>query len=191
MRYARYTFCELFKLHPKEKHKIIMYNEEVAVNRWQQSYLKTPDHSKDLLERRSYMYSGFDTSNNNMKLPDQFNQFYDYMVSLDNKYNQVSINWYENKNDYIAYHADCEEGMIADAEISTLSLYDYEENYRTFSIIPSSRSVDYIYDSVNILAKQGMIITMGGDMQKYFKHGIKSEDNYKSPRISMSFRQFI
>ena len=58
------TFASMYALHPEKRHKIIMYEKEVYVSRYSQSYLYTPtnlDHKKT----RSYMYSVYDTSLNN------------------------------------------------------------------------------------------------------------------------------
>jgi len=192
------NFEEMFNLHPKNKHSIIMYKEEVEVNRWQQSYLKTPPITDDILNKRSYMYSGFDTTNNNIELPEQFQIYYDYVKSIDNRYNQVVVNWYQDQNDYIAYHADCETGMIENAEILMISLYptinhklkNYGDDHRSFSIIPKCKKTSCLYDEVCIQARHGTMITMCGDTQKDFKHSIKKEYHEVSPRISISFRQF-
>ena len=39
------------------------------------------------------------------------------------------------------------------------------------------------------LLKHGLIITMCGNTQKEFKHGIEKTDHSVVPRISLSFRQ--
>lgn len=193
--HAMKNFNEMFALHPEKKHKIIMFLEEVEVNRWQQSYLNTPSYEMNTLRTQSYMYSGFDVSNNNNQLPKKFQIYYDYMKSIDKKYNQVVANWYQDKNDYIAYHADCEDGMIPNAEISIISLYENDvndsENYRTFSFMPKNDKIDCWYDKVNIMARHGTIITMCGNTQKEFKHGIEKTNDNVIPRISLSFRQMI
>ena len=189
------NFNVMFNLHPEEKHRIIMYLKEVEVNRWQQSYLSTPHYKLDILRSHSYMYSGFDTSNNNIQLPEQFQVYYEYMKLQDEKYNQVVVNWYQDKNDYIAYHADCENGMIPNAEIAMISLYeknnDITSNYRIFSMVPKNKEINCQYDKINIVARHGTIITMCGNTQKEFKHSIEKTDNNVIPRISISFRQFL
>jgi alkylated DNA repair dioxygenase AlkB len=187
------NFNEMFLLHPPNKHKIIMYETEVEVHRWQQSYLNTPKCTPEIIESRSYMYSGFDTSNNNNLLPKQFQIFYDYMKNLDERYNQVVINWYD-EDDYIAYHADCESCMISNAEIAIISIYGNDSNNsRMFSLIPKDETQKKCeYDKFNIIAKHGSIITMCGDTQKEFKHGIEKDTTNSIPqRISISFRQMI
>lgn len=193
-KYTSENFKEMFDLHPTEKHKIIMYQKEVEVNRWQQSYLNTPKYEPDVLERQSYMYSGYDVSNNNHPLPKQFQIYYDYIKSIDEKYNQVVVNWYQNENDYIAYHSDCEIDMMPNARIIIISLYETEtvdhDKYRVFSVIPKNGEVNSIYKKINIRLYPGIMITMGGDFQKKFKHGIEPAEEESLARISLSFRQF-
>jgi len=191
-KYATDNFNEMFDLHPKERHNIILRMEQVEVYRWQQSYLQTPPHyDVEVLKTKSYMFSGFDTSNNTIALPDHFKIYYHYIKSQDNRYNQVVANWYKTGDDYIAYHSDCEIGMIPDAEITTISLYgkDDEDKYRTISFVPK-HDVDSIYDRINIVASHGLVITMCGDTQSKFRHGIEKTENEVFPRISLSFRQY-
>lgn len=196
IKYGEDNYEKMFNLHPQDKHKIIMGKEEKSVHRWQQSYLKTPPHTEELLENRSYMYSGYDMTKNNDELPKYFQKYYDFMVQKNKAYNQVVVNWYQDGNDFIAYHANCESGMIPDAEIATISLYgiiDDEDSslYRTFSVIPKDTNVDHLYEKVNILARNGTIITMCGATQKDFKHGIEKEDQWVQSMISICFRQLI
>ena len=60
------------------------------------------------------------------------------MLSKDKAYNQVIANWYEDQQDYIAAHADCQRGMVHNADISLLSLYPNtdEHNFRDLHITP-------------------------------------------------------
>jgi len=183
--YANKTFMNMWNLHPSEKHKIIMFENEVKVHRYSQSYLNTYnklEHIKD----SSYMYSGYDTSKNNLEIPNEFLVFYEYMVAQDNKYNQMIANWYEDKNDYIAYHSDCQRGMINDSKITILSLYPSNEkdNFRFLSL--KSKQSDNEY---NIRLDHGLIISMCGTTQNDYRHGITKSTKDVSQRISLSFRQ--
>ena len=38
--------------------------------------------------------------------------FYEEMKKTDPKYNQAIVNWYEDQDDYIAPHSDCQIGMV-------------------------------------------------------------------------------
>jgi len=101
---ASNTFDSMWQLHPELKHKIIMYEKEVEVHRYSQSYLNT---WTDLSHTKfsSYMYSGFDTSSNNEILPNIFVDYYKWIQEQDPKYNQVIVNWYGDQFDYIASHS--------------------------------------------------------------------------------------
>jgi hypothetical protein len=196
-KYATDNFTQMFNMHPEEKHRIILRSETVEVHRYQQSYLSTPGlYDSEVLKNKSYMFSSFDTSKNNIELPEQFKVFYDWVKSHDDRYNQVVANWYGSGNDWIAYHSDCEIGMIPRADISMISLYEKDDakdhtKYRTISFVPKA-GVDSIYDKINIVASHGLVITMCGDceIQSKFRHGIESTDSEMLPRIGLSFRQY-
>lgn len=104
-----------------------MHEKEVEVSRFSKSYLQTPNNLKHTATR-SYMYSGFDTSKNNEKLPYIFNSFYYFMKREDNRYNQVIVNWYRNEEDFIAPHSDCQRGMVENSKISLISLYPQHDS---------------------------------------------------------------
>jgi hypothetical protein len=55
--------------------------------------------------------------------------------------------------------------MIPNHEISIISLYSNDDSYHTFSVIPKKNDNNYLYDKINIIARNGLIITMGGDTQ--------------------------
>ncbi len=185
------NFDTMWALHPKTKHKIIMYEEEIEVFRYSKSYLKTPT-DLEITKTHSYMYSGFDTSDNNSDLPEQFVQVYNYMLNQDSKYNQVIANWYEDSNDYIAPHADCTKCMIPDAKISIVSIYPTEDpsSYRYLTVVPKYGK--YSEKSIKkIRLDHGSIVTMCGTTQKEFLHSVDKSDVPISRRISLSFRQMI
>ncbi len=189
--YLLENFDTVWALHPETKHKIIMYENEVEVFRYSKSYLKTPT-DLEITKTHSYMYSGFDTSDNNSDLPEQFVKVYNYMLNQDSKYNQVIANWYEDSNDYIAPHADCTKCMISDAKISIVSIYPTEDpsSYRYLTVVPKYGK--YSEKSIKkIRLDHGSIVTMCGTTQKEFLHSVDKSDVPISRRISLSFRQMI
>ncbi len=190
-KYLQDNFDSMWALHPETKHKIIMYEKEVDVFRYSKSYLKTPT-DLDITKTHSYMYSGFDTSDNNSALPEHFAYIYNHMLNQDSKYNQVIANWYEDSNDYIAPHADCTKCMIPDAKISIVSIYPTENpsSYRYLTIVPKLDK--YSSSSIKkIRLDHGLIITMCGTTQKEFLHSVDKVNHPVSKRISLSFRQMI
>jgi hypothetical protein len=183
-------FKNMWNLHPPKKHKIIMYEKEVHVSRYSQSYLNTYTNL-DHTNHSSYMYSGFDVSNNNQDIPDLFKPYYDYVKSLDQKYNQIIANWYFDQTNYIAQHSDCTLGMIDNHKICIISLYPcYDDSQFRYISFKFKNINDPLYDVLHIRLEQCMILTMHGDIQKEFTHGIDKQDGCdKMSRISLSFRQ--
>jgi alkylated DNA repair dioxygenase AlkB len=180
-------FDDMWKLHPTKKHKIIMYEKEVEVNRYSKSYLNTPTDLSHTTSK-SYMYSGFDVSENNDELPEEFCPFYEYMTAQDSRFNQVIANWYEDDNDYIAQHSDCQKEMICNAKISIISFYKEINDSRTLIMKPKKNKNDSIADRFEIIMPHGSIVTMCGDTQNNYTHGIDKEDE-SFQRLSLSFRQ--
>jgi alkylated DNA repair dioxygenase AlkB len=187
------TFNEMWKLHPEQKHKIIMFNKEIQVHRYSKSYFKTPTYLSHI-NKKSYMYSGFETSDNNTELPVLFRPYYNYIKTIDSRFNQIIANWYKNENDYIALHADSEIQMIPNGKISIISIYPNDDptNYRYLKIVPNNNSKkdnSFVNKIVYIRLEPNMIITMCGTTQTEFLHGMMKEDHKCSQRISLSFRQ--
>lgn len=181
------TFENMWKLHPEDKHKIIRFEEEMQVFRFSKSYLNTPTDLSDI-SKKSYMYSGFDTSKNNDELPEEFTPFYEYIKEMDHKYNQVVANWYADENDFIAQHSDCKRGMIKNAKISIISFHDKDDEYRTLIMRPR-KGTNSNADIFKINLYHGTIITMHGNTQDEFTHGIDKKNEHQPQRISLSFRQ--
>lgn len=68
---------------------------------------------------------GTEASNNNGCRPTLFIPFLDHINQFSaGRYNQATINWYKDGSDYTAQHADCEKGMVDDADIAILTLGD-------------------------------------------------------------------
>lgn len=189
------NFKQMYLLRPEKRHNIIIYEKEAQVNRYSQSYLHTPTDLSHT-NKSSYMYSGYDTSNNNNELPELFKPYYDYIREKSDRYNQVVANWYSDGMDYISQHADCERGMIENGKVAILTLYRTnkleQEDYRHMTIRPKEKFVEEaLHNELKIRLTHGMILTMHGTMQKEFKHGIEQNMNTIEKRISLSFRQMI
>ena len=130
------------------------------------------------------MYSGYNTEHNNDDLPEEFVPFYEA------NYNQVVANWYQDQNDYIAAHSDCQRGMIDNASVCLVSLYetDNPKLYRYLEVTPKNGTHSLCRRFI-IRLDHGSIITMHGTTQDEFKHGIKKAQKTVCPRLSLSFRQ--
>lgn len=194
--YSRNFFDILFNMKPEKRHTIIKKEtgENMEVFRWQQSYLKTPkyDETDNYFKTHYYMYSGTDTTNNNIDLPKEFTPFYEYVKKIDERYNQVVINWY-NPEDYIDFHRDCQRQLVKDVPIIIITLMNDINAFREFEIIPYEKpreNIEPLYSNVKIIVKNGSMIKMCGNIQTDFRHGMRESeiisDNYR--RISISFR---
>jgi alkylated DNA repair dioxygenase AlkB len=189
--YSTKYFNDMYSMHPEEKHKIIMYEKEVEVYRYQKTYLKTPKIDETHLKTHSYMYSGYESVNSDI-LPPIFVPYHEYMKQADPRYNQMIANWYQDGNDFIAQHSDCTREMIDNGKIAIISLYRDAscDNARVFNIEPRD-GYEGLFDKVSIHMYHGTIITMCGTTQKEFTHGISSEFSHKCERLSLSFRQMM
>jgi alkylated DNA repair dioxygenase AlkB len=193
MAYATENYQELFNIHPKQRGKVVMHNnEECESPRWHRSYLFQPN--RDANRERSYMYSGIEQYED-LALPIPFQPFLNFINEKEptDKYNQLIVNWYKNGNDYIAPHSDCQKEMIPNAGIRIVTLCEKDEFPRELRITPKNfknEINDHLYAHVKIKLKHGCIITMYGETQNKFKHGVpKAVDNHTS-RISLTFRKF-
>ena len=185
-------FAKIWAIHPVSRHKIIMNEKELVVSRYSKSYGQTWTGLSHI-KSSSYMYSGFDTSANNDPVPSEFEPYYSWAKKSDSKFNQVIANWYADQLDYIAPHADCTRGMIPNAKISICSAYadTNPNNFRTIEFRPRNFKSDPVADLVKIKLPHGSVLTICGQTNKYFTHGIPREPNPVCPRVSLSFRQMI
>ena len=184
------------------------------MKRYQQSFMKTPPISwfqkeKTLDEptsdelrptyRTSYMFSGFDDTKNQGELPEIFQPYLNCVNQMfpDCHFNQVSINWYENGEDYIPFHRDCQEFMTGNKHIAILTFNEFsntmDEIPRTLELKLSQKyKTDEFFqlsDKMSIELLHGSVVVLTPEIQNFYRHGIRKMKGGKK-RISMSFRQF-
>jgi len=98
------------------------------------------------------------------------------------KFNSVLANLYRDENDSMGLHSDNEKELGINPVIASLSLGE-------------SRDLCFkhkkIKKSLNIPQKNGQLIVMHGETQKYWKHEIKKTKKLKKPRINLTFRNII
>ncbi|HUM53002.1 MAG TPA: alpha-ketoglutarate-dependent dioxygenase AlkB [Chitinophagales bacterium] len=192
--YSQNQYRSLFNLHPNERGKVVMHDEEVQSPRWHKSYMHTP--MLNLIHaKKSYMYSGKELIGNDLSLPNLFQPFLDFInkTERNDQYNQVIVNWYLNGQDYIAAHSDCQIDMKPNAEISIITLCEQEEHFRELRFTPkkiNGTENDAIYNHVKIATIHGSIITMHGDTQNKFRHKIPKALDIDTSRISITCRKF-
>ncbi len=190
--YSKENYKELFNLHPDERGKVIMFDQEITSPRWHRSYLYQPKYNPT--RKRSYMYSGLNEYED-LTLPYQFQVYLDFMNKNENldKFNQIIVNWYKDGNDFIAPHTDCIKDLIPNSEISIITLCEDENNPRELRFKPiklKNEINDNLYNQVKIKLKNGCIISMYGETQLKFKHSIPKNLNNSTSRISLTFRKY-
>lgn len=168
------NFDKLWALHPEERGEVKIYGKLIKIPRYQQSYL------------RDYTFSNINSKS--IDLPEELQPYLEYLNGL-NKYgnfNQVLVNWYENGLSYIGSHRDDEKQLIENSPIVTISLGEE----RKFRIRDNNNKI-----VKDIMTKNGLVITMGGNFQKDFKHEIVKINGKKGEsigaRISITLRQFL
>jgi len=193
--YALENFDTFFNHHPNLKGKMINYLKDIDAHRYYKSYMNTPKLNIDFIKEKnsSYMFSNSCENLFENNLPEPFQIFLDYLNKDElEKYNQSVINWYENGNDYLPFHQDWEHGKKENSDVTTITLMkNDDDNYRNFIVKPNKKYVkDYKYDQVEILTRHGTQITMGGDCQQNFRHGVPKMLSNDQPRISLTFRNY-
>ena len=197
---SKTDFAEMFSLCPENKHRVVVKDFELEVKRYSKSYGQTPGITKlintgQVNNRKyvnSYMFSGIDDSDNNNDLPQIFQPYFRLVNETfkDCDFNQVTVNWYRDGQDYIAFHKDCEIGMRGDKKICILTFNESDEQneirYLSFRPMQVGNSSD---PETTIPLPNGSIVMFNTEVQKYYKHGIRKSDA-TTKRISLSFRQF-
>jgi alkylated DNA repair dioxygenase AlkB len=191
--YATNSYQSLFKIHPEQRGKIVMNNQQIDSPRWHQCYLHQPKIGATY--KKSYMYSGLEPFGN-LTLPVPFQKFLDFLNEKEktNKYNQIIINWYENGRDYTAPHSDCQQGIIANEGIAIVTFCEDVNFPRALIITPKkleNEINDYLFKKLKIKLEHGCIVTMHGDIQKNFRHSVPKQIDNKTSRISLTFRKFL
>ena len=154
------------------------------------SYLYTPKF--DEKSSKSYMFSGNKQNEIESKLPSVLNPIYDYIKTVDNKYNNMIVNYYKDSESYIPMHSDCCDSMIQDANIGILSIYSNLDSNNIRKLTVKAKNLlnnNVINKNFNINLHNGLFIVMGGKFQYNFRHGIMKENN-NNQRLGISFRQY-
>ena len=98
------------------------------------------------------------------------------------KFNSVLANLYRDENDSMGLHSDDEKELGINPVIASLSLGESRDLYFKHKNMKKS---------LNIPQKNGQLIVMYGETQKYWKHEIKKTKKLKKPRINLTFRNII
>lgn len=193
IKYATENFANLYNQKPTERGKVVLYDDEINTQRWYKSYLQTPLRSA-IHDNRSYMYAGKE-QHENTDLSILFQPFLDELNKHEkqDKYNQVIVNWYANGNDYIAAHSDCQLFMKPNSSIAIISIYENENNVRELHFTSKKNITienDFNFQRLKIVALNGCVITMHGDIQQKFRHKVPKDVSITTARISITCRKF-
>lgn len=169
-------FNELWGLHPKEHHKVVIMGKTIPIPRYQDLY------SNDSI---AYSFTGSKIVSKPIPHPvieDLLKIIQNNEGNDDNKYNAVFVNWYDGGDHYIGPHSDDERDLIEGSNIYSFSFGDS----RIFRIT-GKNNINYKKD---LLLKDGMMVVMGGDFQKELKHSILKKKGSKEKRINFTVRAF-
>ncbi|MGI8567628.1 MAG: alpha-ketoglutarate-dependent dioxygenase AlkB family protein [Methylocella sp.] len=144
---------------PWSQDTVRMYDRMVAVPRLRKSYLDVAELPEALQAIRARVEAIEGTT-----------------------FNRVSLNYYRDQNDGVAWHSDHEEEMIDRPTIVLVSL-------------GAPRPMD-IRERANhrarwhITLEPGSLLTMSGYAQRHYEHAILKLREPTSPRISIALRQY-
>jgi len=98
------------------------------------------------------------------------------------KFNSCLLNYYRDGNEGMSWHSDNEKTMGKEPLIASLSLgaarkFSFKHN-------ESKQKIDFYLE-------HGSLIVMQGITQKHWKHALLPSSKVKSPRINLTFRNFV
>lgn len=101
---------------------------------------------------------------------------------MDNGYNSVLINWYEDGGEYIGYHSDKTDQLVPNSNI-------YGISFGSERIMRFKNKVDAT--TIDFKLENNSIINMMGGCQSVFQHSIIQTKKVCGKRISLTFRKII
>ena len=113
---------------------------------------------------------------NMIEILDKINQY-----DENYQYNGIFVNWYLDGNEYIGWHSDDENDLVKGAPIYSLSF----GATRKFNI-----KIKKTKELISINLEDGMLLVMGGNMQKECKHSIPKTKKCNKSRINFTVRSF-
>lgn len=168
------NFDDLWNQHPERVGRVKMYDKWVDTPRFHQSFLK------------SYRFTGQE-----LEAKEPCEQLVRIKKIIDEKlgygqFDQVLVNWYRSGLDYIGAHSDDERQIIPNSEIVSISL----GATRKFRI--RDKKTKAIIRDIDM--QNGLILVMGGEMQKHFTHEVVKVAGKKGEeigrRINITFRKW-
>lgn len=97
------------------------------------------------------------------------------------EFNSVLLNYYRDQHDKMGMHSDDESELGDRPVIASLSLGET----RTLLLRHKTRKD---LPTIKLALPSGSLLLMGGDTQRYWRHGINAERNHCAARINLTFR---
>lgn len=95
-------------------------------------------------------------------------------------FNAVSLNYYRDGTDSVAWHSDHDEDLVADPCVALVSLGATREMWLRTKSVPRKQ--------LRCVLEPGSILSMTGDVQAYWEHHIPKVNRPTSARISVALR---
>jgi alkylated DNA repair dioxygenase AlkB len=167
---------ELFDACPTTRDEIVLFGKRHPLPRFQRLY-----------GAASYSYSS-------MKLVPETNipplvmRCIEYAKNdhPESNFNGALVNWYMSGDDSIGFHADDETDLEKGIPIYSFSF----GGVRSFHVKPKTKDDPEIKkkETIKFETESGLLIVMGGNMQKEFLHGVPKTKKPTSPRINVTVR---
>jgi alkylated DNA repair dioxygenase AlkB len=98
------------------------------------------------------------------------------------EYDACLLNYYHNGSEGMGWHSDNEKTMGEEPIIASLSL----GAGRKFSFKHNDSK-----QKIDLFLEHGSLIVMQGITQKHWKHALPTSRKVNSPRINLTFRNFV
>jgi alkylated DNA repair dioxygenase AlkB len=180
-------YKKLWELCPKTYDTVIIFNNEVPMPRYSQSF------------GNPYYYSG--KVHEVKPVPEVLKPFKEFVNELGlGEFNQVLVNWYENGHHYIGKHRDNESQFEDKSPIVSISLGAERtfriRSYKDLSFSSNDKIISFKQNEIikDIKMSHGLLLVMGGEFQKELTHEVPKINGKKglqtNGRINITFRKF-
>lgn len=177
-------FEALWQLRPTEANYISLFGREIATPRRFQAY------------GIPYRFSG--KLHKALPIPEMLQPLIKYANSFDyfktwpedqQSFNGVLVNWYQDGNDYIGFHADDEKDLNKSPNGTSVVFSISFGATRLFHLKPKNKSMDY---EMKCTLENGSVVVMGGLCQSTHKHSIPKcpPNEVVGRRINITLRNF-
>lgn len=163
-------FDEVWLLHPRDRHQILMHGRPVQTPLWQQAYGADYHYCRRI--------------NKALAVPNLLTPLLDWVrEEIFPELNGIILNWYEGPCHYMAPHRDSITNMIKGAPIVTISFGET----RVFRLTKGTGDARVVR---NFPAPNGTIFVMPFSTNLAWKHGVPKSTRYIGRRISVTIRAF-